>query len=252
MGSKGEGMSSILFFVGLHQPSDAVHFDRAFISINRLRERKSDFAVADWIMDSGAFSEIATHGSYRAPVTDYIAQIERWKCVGNMRAAVTQDWMCEPWIVQKTGLSVLAHQRLTIERFDAIEPMTSAYVMPVLQGYKIADYLDHLDQYGDRLTVGRWVGVGSICKRNSNIAEIEDILLSIKRVRPDLRLHGFGLKTTALKSAAVNDMLYTADSMAWSYQARKAGRNANDWREAKAFEERINSQHQQLSLISCF
>jgi len=239
---------SMLFFVGLHQPSDAKHFERSFISVNRLRSRKGDFAVADWIMDSGAFSEIATHGNYRVGVDEYVAQIERWRKVGNMRAAVTQDWMCEPWIVAKTGKSVKEHQRLTVERYDAISSKTTAYVMPVLQGYRIQDYLDHMQDYGDRLTPGKWIGVGSICKRNSNVAEVEDILLAIKSIRPDLQLHGFGLKTTALRSAAVNDMLYTADSMAWSYSARKQGRNPNDWREAKAFEEKIANQPQQLSL----
>jgi transcriptional regulator of met regulon len=229
----------MLFFVGLHQPSDAKHFERSFISVNRLRARKSNFDVADWIMDSGAFSEIATYGNYRVGVDEYVAQIERWRTVGNMRAAVTQDWMCEPWIVAKTGKTVREHQRLTLERYDAITAKTTAYVMPVLQGYEMGDYLRHLEDYGDRLTPGKWVGVGSICKRNTNVAEIEDILFSIKSIRPDLRLHGFGLKTTSLRSAAVNDMLYTADSMAWSYNARKQGRNSNDWREAKAFEERI-------------
>lgn len=55
-------------YVGLHQPSDAQHFDAAFVSVNRLRNRKSDFVVGDWIMDSGAFTEIATHGRYRESV----------------------------------------------------------------------------------------------------------------------------------------------------------------------------------------
>lgn len=235
----------MLFFVGLHQPSDAKHFERSFISVNRLCNRKSDFEVADWIMDSGAFSEIATHGEYRVPVDEYVRQIERWRNVGNMRAAVTQDWMCEPWIVAKTGKTVREHQRLTVQRYDAIAEKTTAYVLPVLQGYRLEDYVAHIEDYGERLTHGKWVGVGSICKRNTNIAEIEDILLAIKSVRPDLRLHGFGLKTTALKSETVNAMLYTADSMAWSYHARKQGRNANDWKEAKAFEHRINTQPRQ-------
>lgn len=239
------------FYVGLHQPSAAVHFERAFISITRLCTRKSDFAVADWILDSGAFSEIATHGHYRVGVTDYVAQIERWRRVGNMRTAVTQDYMCEPWIVAKTGLSVAEHQQLTIKRYDEITKMTDAPVMPVLQGYALEDYARHLQDYGERLGKGQWVGVGSICKRNTNIAEIEDILFSIKSIRPDLRLHGFGLKITALRSAAVNDMLYSADSMAWSYAARMAGRNGNDWREAKAFEYQIKTQPQQMSLWTC-
>jgi hypothetical protein len=29
--------------------------------------------------------------------------------------------------------------------------------------------------------------------------------------------------------------------MAWSFAARKQGRNANDWREAKTFADRINA-----------
>ena len=30
--------------------------------------------------------------------------------------------------------------------------------------------------------------------------------------------------------------------LAWSYSARKQGRNANDWREARAFGDRIGAQ----------
>jgi hypothetical protein len=240
----------MLFFVGLHQPSDCRHFERSFVSVNRLRQRKSDFPAREWIMDSGAFTEISTHGDYRSTVAEYAAQIERWKSVGNMRAAVAQDWMCEPWIIEKTGKSVMEHQRLTVERYDALQPLTQAYVMPVLQGFQIGDYLRHVESYGSRLVVGAWVGVGSVCKRNGDPAQIEDILLAIKRERPDLRLHGFGLKTTALASAAVCDMLYSADSMAWSFAARKQGRNANDWREAARFVCDIENRPKQMSL--CF
>ncbi len=47
------------FFTGLHQPSDAPHFDAAFISVNRLRPRRAPLRARDWIMDSGAFTEIS-------------------------------------------------------------------------------------------------------------------------------------------------------------------------------------------------
>lgn len=84
-----------------------------------------------------------------------------------------------------------------------------------------------------------WVGVGSVCKRNTNVAEIERILSAIKAERPDLRLHGFGLKITALGSPLVRSLLHSSDSMAWSRAARAEGRNANDWREAKAYEQKV-------------
>lgn len=224
------------FFTGLHQPSDAKHFDAAFVSVNRLRKRKSAFDVGDWIMDSGAFTEISTHGQYRHGVDEYAAQIRRWATNGSGRllAAVAQDWMCEPWIVEKTGWTVEIHQRVTVVRYDDLlaEDVAGIYILPVLQGYAPADYVRHLGMYGDRLKHGAWVGVGSVCKRNGDPRKIAEVLLAIKQVRPDLRLHGFGLKTTALADPLVRSMLHTADSMAWSFHARINGRNGNDWREA--------------------
>lgn len=240
-----------MFYVGLHQPSDAQHFARAFVSVNRIRGRKKAIGAGAWIMDSGAFTEIATHGRYRSSVEEYAAEINRWADDPTLVAAVAQDYMCEPFILAKTGLSVEEHQRLTIERYDALVKLVDPriYVMPVLQGYTIADYARHVWMYGDRLKHGAYVGVGSVCKRNTNVGAIEDILLAIKRERPDLRLHGFGLKSTALASSVVRKCLHSADSMAWSFAARKQGRDANDWREAKRFSDRIEIMPMQSSLF---
>lgn len=198
-------------------------------------------------MDSGAFSIINTHGGYdHHPVSEYAAQIRRWKGCGNLHAAVAQDYMCEAHMLDRTGLTIADHQRLTIERYDdLVAEDTGVYIMPVLQGYEPASYVEHIRQYGDRLALGAWVGVGSVCKRNGDVRAIEAVLHAIKTERPDLRLHGFGLKSTALSSGLVVDLLETADSMAWSFAARRAGRNANDWREARAWADRIETAPQQ-------
>lgn len=230
------------FFTGLHQPSDAQHFDAAFVSVNRLRDRKGPFAVGDWIMDSGAFTEISTHGRYRHDVAEYAAQIRRWSTNGNLLAAVAQDWMCEPFILAKTGLTVQQHQANTIERYDAlVAESTGVYIMPVLQGFEPEQYVRHMVNYGPRLARGMWVGVGSVCKRNGDPRAVASVLHAIKLARPDLRLHGFGLKTTALADPLVRSLLETADSMAWSFAARREGRNPNNWREAVAWTHRITS-----------
>lgn len=230
------------FFIGIHQPSDAKHFDAAFVSVNRLRNRKSNFAVGDWIMDSGAFSTIATHGGYPHPVEEYAAHVKRWKSNGNLLAAVAQDYMCEPAMLAKTGLTVKDHQRLTIERYDALlRCETGCYILPVLQGYEPEEYVEHIRQYGTRLKRGAWVGVGSICKRNNSPCLILDVLIAIKTERPDLRLHGFGLKTTALAHGTIRALLETADSMAWSFAARRSGTGANDWRNAAAFKKAVGN-----------
>lgn len=227
---------SVHFYVGLHQPSDAHRFDLSFISVNRLRKRRSPFAVNGWVMDSGAFTEISTHGRYRHTVDEYAAEIRRWVGVGELHAVVAQDYMCEPFILAKTGLTVADHQRLTIERYDAlIAHDLGVYVMPVLQGYAPAEYVEHLRAYGDRLPVGAWVGVGSVCKRQGDPGAIVAVLGAINAERPDLRLHGFGVKRTALTHPGVRDLLWSADSMAWSFSARKQGRNGNSWHEAARF-----------------
>lgn len=242
------------FFIGLHQPSDAKNFGPVMVSVNRLKTRKSAFQVGDWMMDSGAFTAINTYGGYPEGVEVYAAHIRRWASNGNLRCAVAQDYMCEPFMVAKTGLTVAEHQRLTIERYDALLACDTAgiYILPVLQGYTPQDYVTHLAAYGDRLAHGAWVGVGSVCKRNGDARAIEAVLCAIKAQRPDLLLHGFGLKTTALRSGLVRSCLATADSMAWSFAARKQGRNANDWREARSFLNGIDRMQVQLPLLTAY
>lgn len=238
------------FFVGLHKPWQARHFASAFVSVNRLRGRRKPLGTS-WIMDSGAFTEISTHGRYRFSVADYAAEINRLaERDPGLLAAVAQDFMCEPVILARTGLTIERHQALTLERFDELRELVRAPVIPVLQGYDAADYVRHLTMYGDRFAPGAWVGVGSLCKRNASPTSIEIILAEIRRRRPDLRLHGFGLKTTALGLAAVRDHLFSADSMAWSYAARRQGRNQNCWHEAARFVERIERMPVQTSLLT--
>lgn len=163
--------------------------------------------------------------------------------------------MCEPFVIAKTGLSVAEHQRLTVARYDELlrQDIGGVYILPVLQGYAPDDYVAQLRMYGARLAAGAWVGVGSICKRNGDPQAVAAVLLAIKRERSDLRLHGFGLKTTALAHPLVRSLLHTADSMAWSFHARRQGRNANDWREAVRWADAITSRPVQgvLDLLRC-
>jgi hypothetical protein len=196
------------------------------------------------MLDSGAFSEITRYGGYRDAPDVYAAAVTRWAQCGTLLAAVSQDWMCEPHVLQITGLSVADHQRLTIDRYDELRALIppSIYVMPVVQGYLPEQYAACVRAYGDRLTEGMWVGVGSVCKRNGNPRDIAAVLRAIARERPDLRLHGFGCKATALRSTSVRRYLASADSMAWSLAARYRNSDPkarNDWREAERYAAQI-------------
>jgi hypothetical protein len=211
------------------------------LSINSIRGRLRAIRVNNWILDSGAFTEITTHGKWRTDPEYYAEEINHWAQVGTLLAAVSQDMMCEPFVLAKTGLSVEAHQEVTIKRYIRITEVTDAYIMPVLQGFAPADYARHVIAYGSLLKPGAWVGVGSVCKRNTSPGEIEDVLFAIKSLRPDLKLHGFGLKLTALENGTIRDLLESCDSMAWSYHARKNGRSGHDPREALQYGAKVQA-----------
>jgi len=227
------------------------YFERAMVSINILERRKSDFLAQDWLLDSGAFSRITT-GRGHMPARMYVDHIERWNRCWNLLAAVSQDWMCESFVLEQTGLTVYDHQRMTVDRYGELRRMLDPeiHLMPVLQGYQPQEYVDHIRQYGELLPEGIWVGVGSVCKRNASVHSIEAVLDAIMAVRPDLRLHGFGLKVTALKSHRVNESLYSCDSMAWSFAARRRGGGQNDPMEAHRYAERVATQSIQLDMFA--
>lgn len=195
------------FYPGIHQPGDARRTPFVCISINRLWKRRKRVGNRRTraLIDSAGFTEISTHGRWRNGVEVYARRIFELHTQGivAIEAVVAQDYMCEPFILAKTGLTVAEHQRLTIERYDALVAELMRLfevsrvedlpfqVMPVLQGWKPSDYARHVEMYGARLKPGMWVGVGSVCKRNSKVSSVEDVLRAIKEVRPDLRLHGF-------------------------------------------------------------
>jgi len=242
----------MIFFTGIDNISHASKVDYAFISINRLLKRKSDFKCQTWIMDSGAFSQILKSGNHSLTVKDYAAQIKRWSRCGILVRAVCQDYMCEDFILNKLGRTVKEHQTMTIKNYVDLVGETKDLdvpIMPVLQGYKPEEYAKHVCDYGSLLKQNAWVGVGSICKRNSNPGSIINVLNAILEVRPDLRLHGFGIKKTCLQDSAIRDNLFSSDSMAWNFACRWEGRNKEDYNEALKYKNMIYSMPVQTHLF---
>jgi hypothetical protein len=216
------------FFIGLHHPSVSWPFKRVMISINTLQERKKPFYVNDWILDSGGFTQISSRGTFVMSPQEYLDKIEFWNRCGNLVAAVAQDWMCESFILEKTGLSITEHQDRTIESYLYLSERSSVYIMPVLQGFEPSDYVRHLEDYSFLIPEYAWVGVGSVCRRNGNPDSLEDVFLAIKSARPDIKLHGFGLKIQALERPTVRTLLESSDSMAWSRAGQWDGENLNN------------------------
>lgn len=212
-----------LFYLGIHEPawmrSVAVPL---FVSARRLRRRqRPPNALGVWALDSGAFTEIDTHGEWTIPPLRYAREVERWQReIGNLRWAAIQDWMCEPFMIQKTGLSVEQHQLRTCASYrDLVSLAPGVPWVPVLQGYRPEEYLRHYEMYlagGVRLGELPLVGVGSVCRRQ-HTEEAEVILALLARL--GLRLHAFGFKIEGLRRC--HHYLASADSMAWSKGLRR-------------------------------
>jgi len=208
------------------------------LSANALRDRKGDITPGKWMMDSGAFSQVAGEAGFHDSPAKYAIEIHRWSRCGELVAAATQDYMCEPAILDRLDRNAKEQQERTVERYREIKShltrlRSDVHLMPVLQGWDARHYKRHIKMYD--LPEGCWTGVGSVCKRNSTPADVQRVLRSVKDFRPDLRLHGFGIKTEALKRPAIREMLYSADSMAWSFHARKNDGDPNSPLAAQEF-----------------
>jgi hypothetical protein len=192
-------VTDLRFYLGTHRPSWLwkVTDVPLFPVLGELRARRSHFpaATTDWALDSGGFTELSKHGRWTVVPEDYAAFVRRCsEELGRLQWASPQDWMCEPWIVAKTGLSVAEHQRRTIENYLTLRTIAPDLpFIPVLQGWTLDDYHRHVDDYaaaGVDLTTEPTVGVGSVCRRQATA----EIVWIIEQLRGrGLRVHGFGV-----------------------------------------------------------
>ena len=138
--------------------------------------------------------------------------------IGSLYAVSVQDWMCEPDIRAATGLTIRDHQELTLESYMHLKHMVPDVPwMPVLQGQTLFDYQDHIkmyQRYGTDVYELPLVGIGSVCRRSMHEA------IYILKAFLGIKIHALGLNVGAMQEIA--PLLTSADSMAWSYEARKA------------------------------
>lgn len=211
------------FYLGTHEPLWLERTDvPLFVSFRRFERvrRRLPRALGPWALDSGGFTEIDQHGRWVMGEDEYVEGV-RWLAegVGGLEWAAPMDWMCEPHMVERTGLSVEEHQERTVGNFLRLRDRGP--FIPVLQGWTLPDYERCVGLYeaaGVDLRAEPVVGVGSVCRRQHE-AEIGRIVRFLQ-LDCGLRLHGFGVKRSGL--ARFGDALASADSLAWSYRARRS------------------------------
>lgn len=215
-----------LFYLGTHQPHWLwkVSFP-LFVSRRTLQRRAVKGlrrATCRWALDSGGFTELSMHGRWTLSPAAYVEQVALYaERIGNLDWAAPQDWMCEPFMVERTGLSVREHQERTVANGLELRSLAPQLRFKyVVQGDTPDSYLRCVDLYrqaGVDLTKETLVGLGSVCRRQST-TEIAALVRELSSA--GLRLHGFGVKAKGLDLYGPH--LASADSLAWSFQARRA------------------------------
>jgi hypothetical protein len=212
----------VRFWLGTHEAHWLALTDvPLFISHRRLAKRKRlPVAVGEWALDSGGYTELnKPPHRWVTTVDSYAEAVERYRVeIGGLQWAAPMDWMCEPHVLELTGLSVREHQERTVQNF--LDLRDRGPFVPVLQGQTLGDYERCIGLYGSAgvdLTAVPLVGLGTVCRRGRT-PEIARIVSELAQA--GLRLHGFGMKSAG--AARVGHLLESADSMAWSTQGRMA------------------------------
>jgi len=221
-------MSGFTFYLGIHHG----HWLRTVpvpvcISHSVLRTYKRAVPVrlpgGAWILDSGAFSEIDANGRWTTTPERYVADSRRYvEQIGARPDFVApMDWMCEPKMIAKTGLTVAEHQYRTVESVQELRTLAPDLpIAPVIQGWDLDSYIECVGLYAEAgldLKSEPTVGLGSVCKRQ-HTDEIGRIVTVLADQFGLANLHGFGVKAQGI--AKYGAALASSDSLAWSTDGR--------------------------------
>lgn len=183
----------------------------------------------NFFLDSGGFTLLARWHDYPFTVEQYVELIK------NMTPtyAAVMDYPCEPELrVAKGPLYTRIHDLSVRERIKATlensrmlmdhhsYPFKPTELLPVIQGWKIDDYLECLRSMSREGLITPYMAVGSCCRRGS-VQDLKRLIISIRqtvnKIDKDIRLHFFGVKINVLKDAAVWDAVYSCDTAAWTH-----------------------------------
>lgn len=168
-------------------------------------------------IDSGGYSFFTKFEQYQYTPEQYLDKIQKY----NPTFFANMDIPCEPQIIQKRDSSVKEHIETTLSNqakiLDIIDDGLKEKFVPVVQGWRIGDYLYCIDRMKEQGLLSDYMAVGSVCRRNAT-SEIRKIILAISNELPRTKLHAFGVKLSILRDKVCFERLHSCDSASWHFE----------------------------------
>lgn len=219
-------------YLGTHMPNWlwAPEFREVplFLCHRTLRTRKTSFpqATTRYAVDSGAFTELTTHGRWVETPEQYIAGLRRYADeLGPFDFAGQQDYVCRSDALDAIELHTGTRPdvgellRATVDNLLVLRRLAPDLpIAPTIQGGTFEDYMRCADMFiaaGFDLAAEPVVGVGSLVGMAPKAVER---IVTALRARGITNLHAFGVKSRALAGAAHG--IDSADSSSWSFAGR--------------------------------
>lgn len=191
--------------------------------------------IENLFIDSGGYSFMLGKGEYETTDRKYLEFIEKHQ----PEFFALRDYPCEPDVLEKNGRTVRDHLEATTKKHRNLLGLLPEFdidgqPVSVVQGWKLEDYLEHLEMLKQQDLLTDYVAIGSVCRRNQN-QQIRKIIKEVSNRIGDRKLHAFGVKRNVLRFPDVVDRLDSADSMAYEYSTRtrlrKQEERTRNWRD---------------------
>jgi hypothetical protein len=168
-----EASSGMVFYLGTHRPYWLPLTDvPLFVSAVTLRKRaRCPKARGRWAIDSGGFSQLQVHGRWTGSDNVYAAEVNAWADQAGSPPdfAACRDMMCEPFMLERTGLTIRDHQLWTIESYTNLVRARAVDCVVArragLAARRLSGARRDVREAGVDLRELDRVGVGSVCRR---------------------------------------------------------------------------------------
>lgn len=196
-----------------------------FISFATKNNKPWD-GIENLFLDSGGAPDTmkAWGGEYPTSDEEYLDYVEKYE----PEYFALRDYPCEKKLLREIDRTVEKNLEMTIDRhinlMDLLDDRDiKSEPVSVIQGKDTSDYLKCIEMFEDHNLITPYIGIGTLCGRSANEV-IKKVVKTVREQLPNKKIHGFGIKKSALKIGEIFRKLDSADSQAYEYNEQHSSR----------------------------